>query len=51
VKYLLKLRSTLGNTSFFHSALMTAPKKLLALKSFLTTLGNEALISRYLIRA
>ena len=35
VKDLLKLRRTLGNTSFFNSALKTAPKKLLALKSFL----------------
>jgi len=41
VKDLLKLR-TLGNTSFFHSVLKTGPKKLLALKSFLTNLGNAA---------
>jgi len=46
VKDLLKLRTTLGNTSFFHSALKTAPKKLLALKSFLTNLGNAAIDSR-----
>ena len=44
VKDLLKLRTTLGNASFFHSALMTAPKKLLALKSFLTNLGNAAIV-------
>jgi len=44
VKDLLKLRTTLGNTSFFYSALKTAPKKLLVLKSFLTNLGNVALI-------
>jgi len=43
VKYLLKLRTTLGNTSLFHSALNNAPKKLLALKSFLMNLGNAAL--------
>ena len=43
VKDLLKLRTTLGNTSFFHSAPKTAPKKLLALKSFLTNLGNAAI--------
>ena len=48
VKDLLKLRTTLGNTSFFHSTLKTAPKtapkKLLALKSFLTNLGNAAIM-------
>jgi len=44
VKDLLKLRTTLGNTSFFHSALKIAPKKLLALKSFLTNLGNVATV-------
>ena len=36
VKDLLELKRTLGNTSFFHSALKTAPKKLLALKSFMS---------------
>ena len=42
VKDLLKLRATLGNTSFFHSVLESTPKKILAFKSVLTNLGNTA---------
>ena len=40
MKDLLKLRTTLGN--FFNSTLKSALKKLLALKSSLTNLGNAA---------
>lgn len=45
VKDPLKLRATLGNTSFFHSVLKSAPKKILALKSFLMNLGNAAIVN------